>query len=721
MRDTKGKGKRAAPATAISRRRVRCFRAVLVLLPVLILGGLEVGLHLIGYGSPPRAFLERDVDGRTICLPNSRFTWRFFPRQIARPIDDGVAFEKHKRPHTFRVFVLGGSAAMGTPDARYGFGEMLRVMLDDRHPGTEFEVINAAIVAVNSHVMLEVAKDCARYDPDVFIVYLGNNEVVGPYGTGTTLTSTPASLARIRANIAIRRTRIGQLFASMVDARHGTARVWNGMAMFLDQQVRHDSPGLASVYESYERNLQDICSVARAAGASIVVSTVGVNLRNCAPFASLNRKDLTGAERTKWDEYYRAGTDQESRGQVLPAIESYQAATAIDGTYAELQFRLARACLPQPDAALARQHFGSALEYDTLRFRADAGINGIIRSVTEGREGDGIHFVDSVSALEAGSPHGIPGNELFHEHVHLNFTGNYLVARSMIPAIDRILGPRAAPGSVKPVLAEAEVAERLVYTDFDRLDVLSHMKTMMSRPPFTDQLNHAETMGTLDAEIKGLRERVDIGQCLRLYEDARRAHPDEWRLLLNELYIRKTVGMERDLDAEERQLRPAVEAFPYNRRLCNTLAKNLYDQGRLREARDPLERLIDVVPNSPRAHYLLARIASDEGNEKAAARHYRRAVSIEPGLPVDIYMALATIYVRNGNTRKAIRTLREGIEVHPDDKTALAHCQLAGLLDKQGKRDEAWEHLDAALRIRPELARMPEFQAQYRRIEGESR
>ena len=48
-----------------------------------------------------------------------------------------------------------------------------------------FEVINAAVTSMNSHVARRIAKDCAAHDPDVFIIFMGNNEVVGPYGPPT--------------------------------------------------------------------------------------------------------------------------------------------------------------------------------------------------------------------------------------------------------------------------------------------------------------------------------------------------------------------------------------------------------------------------------------------------------------------------------------------------------------------------------------------------------
>ena len=111
------------------------------------------------------------------------------------------AIPAEKPPGTFRIFIVGESAAVGVPEPSYSFGRYLEVMLRDRFPSTRFEVINTAITSVNSHVLLPAVRDLARRNGDLFIMYIGNNEVVGPYGAGTTLTRPGGSLALIRAGI----------------------------------------------------------------------------------------------------------------------------------------------------------------------------------------------------------------------------------------------------------------------------------------------------------------------------------------------------------------------------------------------------------------------------------------------------------------------------------------------------------------------------------------
>ena len=87
--------------------------------------------------------------------------------------------------------------------------------LDLRHPDKKFEVVNAAMTGINSHVILPLARDCAEARGDVWVIYMGNNEVVGPFGAGTVFGSQTMPLPLIRAGLALKATRTGQLFDAL--------------------------------------------------------------------------------------------------------------------------------------------------------------------------------------------------------------------------------------------------------------------------------------------------------------------------------------------------------------------------------------------------------------------------------------------------------------------------------------------------------------------------
>src|SRR5207249_4170252 len=138
-----------------------------------------------------------------------------------------------------------------------------------QYPGVNFELVNAAITAINSHVVLEVAKDCAQHQGDLFIVYLGNNEVVGPFGAGTVFTPLATNLATIRASLFLRSTRVGQVLEDLLHLASRDEKkpqAWRGMEMFLGNQIRASDQRMKNVYSHFQRNLTDLLKVANRAG-----------------------------------------------------------------------------------------------------------------------------------------------------------------------------------------------------------------------------------------------------------------------------------------------------------------------------------------------------------------------------------------------------------------------------------------------------------------------
>jgi hypothetical protein len=253
--------KKQIPPSVITGRRLWLFRIIaLTIFPILLFLLAEVSLRIAGYGFSPHAIIKFKVNGRDAFCDNVKFGWRFFPRNIARESEPFI-FPAEKPDNTYRIFILGASAAQGTPEPAFNFGRILQKMLQEKYPAINFEIINTAMTAINSHVVLQIAKDCARCDPDLFIVYLGNNEVTGPYGAGTVYTLPLANLPVIRIGIALKATRLGQLLTSLTDsigAQKNSPKEWLGLEMFLNNQVPAGTPPLEAVYRNFQRNLKAI-------------------------------------------------------------------------------------------------------------------------------------------------------------------------------------------------------------------------------------------------------------------------------------------------------------------------------------------------------------------------------------------------------------------------------------------------------------------------------
>ena len=695
------------PKRPFSRKRLWLFRAItLVLLPLLLFSAIEGGLRLFGYGYPTKSIVKQKLENKEVYCQNYQFGWRFFPRNIARNFD-GIVFDTEKSPETYRIFVLGASAAMGMPAPAYNFGRILEVMLDDMYPDIDFEVHTVAMVAINSYAVLEIAKDCAKFEPDLFIIYLGNNEVVGPFGPGTVLSPVLSNRALIRANLAVKSTRTGQLveqFLNSVLPQDNMPHRWGGLEMFLNKQVRQDSHELERVYRNFEMNLRDICRTCNKSGAAVIVSNVACNLKDNPPFASLHRPDLTDTDQKAWDTFYQQGIQRELAGDSKQAIAHYLEAGKIDSSFADLQFRLGRCYWNSNNEAAAKDHYQKALEYDTLRFRPDTRINEIIRSVASNREKQRIHFVDSIAGIEVASPHQTPGAEYFYEHVHFNFSGNYIMAKTLFPVIQQLLPTTAIP-QAETVLSETQCGRALAYTDFERHEFLNKMYVkMLDEPPFTNQLYHDAFMIETKQRLDVLKDSIQgsgIDTCLKQHQKAVDQRPDDWALHWRYAVLLGSRYPE-DLKAQEQQLREVLQCCPYDAAYL-ALARNLHRQGTVTEAIALLYDLLKLTPNAGRAHVELASIYRKLRNDEKYIEHLSKSLTIDPTSSIEAYGALAEAYDKTGQPHKAIETLYKATRHFPEAQTAPVHASLGYLLNTQGKPEKALEELKLALKINPDF------------------
>ncbi len=523
-----------------------------VLIPMVLVGLIEGALRLLGVGFPTEATVPCTLKGQPASCYNLFFPAPFFPPGMIKT-PQAYAIPANKPASTYRIFVLGESAAMGDPDPAYAFSRYLQVMLRKTYSQMNFEVINTGSVAVNSHVLLPLAKGLAKEKPDLFIIYSGNNEVVGPYGPGTALTSSGMNLSLIRASIFARSSRIGQLLVKL-----GTQKKeWRGMEMFLDRQVPASSPLMKYAYSNFEANLRDTVEVARASGARVIVSTVATNLKDCAPFASMHREGLSQENLRSWNGLMQQGSELENSRAYADAMKAYEAAAKIDGEYAELEFRIARILWMLGDYTPSREHFQKARNLDTLRFRADSRINEINRSVALSTPG--AELVDADSVFAAQSPNGIIGSDLVYEHVHMTPLASYLLARAMFLQIAARMPAQDGHGVTDAdALSEAECERLLALTPHDRVRIAGEMFQRLQKPPFTNQSNHSDQLLRLAMQAEMPDENPN--QTALEYQWAISQKPDDRVLHYN--YGLFLFGYDRNASFAELKMAQPWDGFP---------------------------------------------------------------------------------------------------------------------------------------------------------------
>ena len=672
--------------------------SLLVISPIVFVGILEVGLRVGHYGYPTGFFIGPSANG--VYTTNDRFGWRFFPPSLSRAPQP--CFLSEKPANTVRIFVLGSSAAMGTPEPSFNFGRILEVMLRHRYPGVQFEVVNAAMTAINSHVALQIAKDCAAHQPDMFVVYLGNNEVVGPYGPGTVFQKWSPNLTLVRAAIWAKSLRLGQLVGNVLGHFHGddnSMKQWHGMEMFLNKRVTADDPRLTKVYENLRANLVDLCRVAHRAGAPVILATVAVNLQDCPPLASVHRADLSEGELAKWDSVYKAGVSLETAGRTADAVKQYEAAAQIDPGFADLQFRIARCLAKEGQTVEACQRYSLARDLDALRFRADSYTNEAIREVAAMQQADGVYLADAEKELSAEK---LARERLFYEHVHLTFDGNYLLARTVLDQVAQALPEsiRARATGEAPTLEEC--AKELVLTRWDQYNMNAAMAKLASSPPFTDQLDHAARQAAIFRRVEELRRLIATpavaDEATQAYRAAIDKAPDDWELHQRFALFLMWRGR---YDESAKHWQAAIEKRPSAPELYACLGNALREGGRLDEAVAAYEKSLALDPNHIDAHLGLGEALLRQKKVDEAIAQFQKALEIDPQ-SVDAYGQLGVVLLEQGKTDDGIANLKKAVELSPANPNN--HRNMAIAMSRMGNDDEAALHYRKVLEVLPEDA-----------------
>jgi len=146
---------------------------------VLLFAVLEGSLRLVGIGAADPQFSR--LKYQQIPIPILEPGARPDGSPVLRTNDVRLPYQsilRAKPPGSLRVFTFGGSATAGlgfSPNVT--FARQLSRMLAQAYPDRPVEVMNLGIVALASNQVKQIVADAVRgYEPDLLVVYSGNNE-----------------------------------------------------------------------------------------------------------------------------------------------------------------------------------------------------------------------------------------------------------------------------------------------------------------------------------------------------------------------------------------------------------------------------------------------------------------------------------------------------------------------------------------------------------------
>ncbi len=653
---------------------------------------------MAGYGYSTSFFRKARIAGQDCFIDNPGFTRIVFPPRLAR-IPAPFVLKAKKTAGTFRIFVFGESAAQGDPRPQLAASRYLKSLLEQRFPAQRFEIINTAITAINSHVIRRIGRECAAREGDCWVIYMGNNEMVGPFGAATVFGRKAAPLPLVRLNLALQDLRITQLLGElMARLRPDSARLsqWGGMEMFLQNEVAPADKRKEVVYENFRRNLEDMLHAGTSSGARIVLSTVAVNLKDCPPFGSLSQAGLSESDRAAFEKAWREGNSARDGGDLAAAVEHYTSAAKVFPQSASAQYQLASGLLALTNLSLAKQHFELARDCDTLPFRIDSRLNEILKQAAARFASAGVRLCDAAGLLT--DSHGaVSGQEYFYEHVHPTCDGNYRLALLWAEEVAHFVPEAARDKSPAQWASQAECERHIGCTDWNRVSALEEMIGRMQDPPLNSQSNNSNRLAHLKRELTAMRDRMstNAASARTLYLDALQRAPDD--CMLHEAFA-EYLGATGDSQEALVQRRIVATLTPHSYFAHFILGTELKDQRQFPEAETELRQAARINPEQTEVRLELGAVCALQGRYDAALVEFEKARHLAPWDPRPLLFAGEALW-KQKRSGEAFVSLHEAIRLKPD--YVEAHYQLGEQLALTTEFQEAIAEFQAVLRLKP--------------------
>ncbi len=384
---------------------------------VILLALLEGAFRLLGFPPGAHRFVERIVISKHLTT--------------------------QKPQGQFRIFTYGESTMHGAHYAPYSSpSQWMTAYLKDFLPGRDIKVVNFSRMGSGSHFAKEAFHDTLAYKPDLAIFYVGHNAFL--HGNW-------------KRDVDEDEKKTATFFRKIFQQSHFVSAVYrwiNIQQMRLKKdtddrieyaQVETPPAGLGSenrtpkgspVYQEnltfFRGNINGIIDLAEAAHIPILFLKPVGNLKDFAPNDSMHLKKLTPAQLLQWGQLFNDGQKAHKRGDWTAATNAYMQAHEIDGTYADLNYRLGQVYFKTGDLQKAKNFFEEARDYDCVIVRATKASLDILDEVWKTRH---VPWLDTEKWLVSESPGGILGDPIIEDNVHFSVKGHSLVGRALAEEI----------------------------------------------------------------------------------------------------------------------------------------------------------------------------------------------------------------------------------------------------------------------------------------------
>ncbi len=641
--------KQAKPAAAphLSPRKRRMFRIFLIAFPFLLLFLLEGTLRVFHYGYSSDILIPNpDLPGYLMVNPD--LGRRYFPSGEVHPHYSQDFIAEQKPAGGIRIFVLGGSSALGYPYFFNGsFSTMLRILLEETYPDTPIEVMNLALNAVNSYAVLDIGTRLWKYQPDLILVYSGHNEFYGGLGVGS-VEKIGGSRPLVKLYLTLSRWRIFQLLQNglhwITRTLHSTPPPEGTLMerVVKQQEIGYRSPIYQKAHRIFRQNLEELLQEAQRHGVKVILGTLVSNVHDLPPFRD---KFSTTVPLPEWKENLARGNTALRQGNDSTAAAAFSRCLALDSLPATPYYLLAQVQEKQNKLQDAYRNYYRAKDHDALRFRASEDINQIIVGLSKKYS---LPYAKVKLFFERYSPGNLPGNNLILEHLHPNLRGYFLMAQAYYKAIQKTKIFRQPPHWPPP---DSVLWKEFGITDFDREIGKLRILVLTHSWPFT--ANHFTRLEDLGYQPQNL-----VQELAKAYWENRITW-EQAHVKLAEYYT-----AQKEYSRAEAEYRALIAATPYNPSPYQRLAYLLIKQQKLNSAKLVLLKLAKFSSDFF-THKWLGAILLNEGKVKESIFHLQKARELHSGDPQVLYN-LTGAYMLAKKYQQAYRTALVLKQINPN-------------------------------------------------------
>ncbi len=619
-----------------------CILVIVVDLSLALFGVMPLSSQdtLVGFeGSDPLFVINsKAADGRQIYERNPSKERYFNSQSFVMPKPSG----------SFRVVSFGGSTTYGRPylDAT-SFSNWFKELLARYGNRPDVETINTGGISYASYRVLRVMQEMVNYQPDLFIVYSGHNEFLEARTFAAQKDETQI-VGAVRG--LLHHSRLYTLLKKSIDAidkvdtKQPEGLPEDEVVARLEQvggvELYHrDADFSANVVRQYRQSIEAMVALARERQIPIILCTLPSNLSGVSPFKSEHRDNLTDDELTSWQAAFNKALRAMDEQNWTLAIESFSIAEQIDASFADLHYYKAQAYAQLGHSNASLQSYIRAKEEDIVPLRALETFNDILREVAQQEK---VPLADVDNFVRRISPGGIPGNNLFVDHVHPTIEGQQLVAWVVLDAavnanlvpLDSTKWQREQPAARK-FLREQDQAISPRYRAMGIWGVgrlyywagkfpEAYFALRQAWQTVKDIPEIPRKLGLLEVTRGNGQKAFDYFAVSQQMESD---HP--WTLL----------GMAQayNLTGNPKQALATLGRLPANREqdlgYHTARGQALLQLGRNTDGIEALQEALKLAPEVPKSEFTLAMALNDTGQRAAAEKHLRRFLQLRH-LPV---------------------------------------------------------------------------------------